>query len=97
MKHSLRPLNSLLCVLAAVALLVTAACTDNQQAKRYGGTSTLTLPENRKLVNITWKEDHLWYLTKPMTGTDQAEIYEFKEKSDLGLMEGTYIIKEVKK
>lgn len=38
---------------------------------------TLELPANQKLVMITWKDDSLWYLTKPMTEEDVAETYTF--------------------
>lgn len=32
-----------------------------------------------------------------MDSTDVAETYEFHEESNYGIMEGTYIIKEIKK
>lgn len=72
------------------------ACTDNQNAKNYGGTAEVTLPAGEKLVTATWKDDDLWYLTRPMLTTDSAVTYTFKEKSSFGMMEGTYIIHETK-
>jgi len=71
-------------------------CTDNMKVKHYGGTADMYLEKGQKLVNVTWKEDNLWVLTKPMTDTDKAETYKFAEESSLGVMEGTYIIHEVK-
>lgn len=47
--------------------------------------------------NVTWKEDNLWYLTRPMNENDVAETYNFNEKSSWGLVEGIYIIVEIKK
>lgn len=82
-------------VLLSVVLLV--SCTDNARVKKFGGTATINLPVNTKLINITWKETNVWYLTKPMSKSDSAETYNFQEESSLGLVEGTYIIKESKK
>ncbi len=57
----------------------------------------LELPENTKLVNVTWKEGNLWYLTKNMDSSDVAETYTFQEKSSLGIAEGCITITERKK
>jgi hypothetical protein len=73
-----------------------SACTDNQNAKNYGGTAEITLPAGEKLITATWKDTDLWYLTRPMLATDSAITYTFKEKSSFGMMEGTYIIHEAK-
>ena len=64
--------------------------------KNLGGDYTLKLPKNEKLVMITWKDNSLWYLTKPMTDEDTAETYKFQESSDLGIMEGTVTVVETK-
>ena len=84
-------------LLFALMVMSITSCTDQQMAKQYGGTETITLPENQKLVNATWKENNLWYLTKDMSETDSAETYTFHEQSNFGVWEGTVIIKEVKK
>lgn len=72
------------------------SCTEQQRAKKYGGTATENLPANQKLVTVTWKETNLWYLTRPMSATDVAETYEFKESSNFGILNGKVIIKETK-
>ena len=67
-------------------------------ARNWGGTSTLDLPDNMKLLEITWKgEDSLWYLIRPMRDGEEAEEYRFEESSNLGFIEGTVIVKEHKK
>lgn len=66
-------------------------------AKKYGGEATLDLPKGEKLVNITWKDDSLWYLTRPMTKEDKGETYKFKESSAFGILEGSITVKEHKK
>lgn len=82
--------------LIMLTTLSLASCTSNEIAKQFGGTSKLNLPKGEKLVNITWKEDHIWYLTKPMTATDVAETYTFKEQSNYGILQGEVIITESK-
>lgn len=62
----------------------------------FGGDMTLTLPANTKLEMITWKEDSLWYLTRPMTENDVAETHLFQQSSNFGVFEGTVTIVETK-
>lgn len=81
-------------LLLAVCLSFTG-CQSN--ARSFGGTTSLNLPENMKLLEITWKDDSLWYLTRPMREGEEAEEYRFEESSNFGFMEGTVIIKEIKK
>lgn len=78
-------------------ILCLVGCTENQKAKEFGGAAEITLPANQKLINCTWKDSDLWYLTRPMTVSDTAAIYIFQEESDYGVWEGAYIITEVKK
>lgn len=66
-------------------------------AKSFGGSMTLELEPNQKLEEITWKDDSLWYLTRPMTDNDIAETHIFQESSNFGVFEGTVTIIETKK
>jgi len=83
-------------VLAVLAITLLTSCTQNQRVKRWGGTGNINLPKGTKLVNVTWKNDQVWYLTRPMTESDIAEIYNFQEESSWGIIEGTYVIIESK-
>ena len=65
--------------------------------KDYGGSTTIELEPNQKLEEITWKDDSLWYLTRPMTKEDVAETYTFQQSSNFGVFEGTVTIIEHKK
>jgi len=89
-------MKKLLLLSLILFLLVLTGCTENQQAKTFGGTSEYYITPNNKVINVTWKESNLWVLTRPMTEKDSAETYNFKEKSDYGVLEGQYIIKETK-
>lgn len=79
-----------------IVLIILTGCTSNSMTKKFGGTQTVMLDKGKKLVNITWKDNSMWIITKPMTANDIAETYEFGEKSNYGIIEGTVIIKEVK-
>ena len=81
--------------LGLVALTLTA-CTENSRVKAWGGEGTISLPKGRKLVNVTWKETEVWYLTRPMNSNDVAETYQFQEESSWGMIEGVYNIVESK-
>lgn len=65
-------------------------------AKTMGGSVTLKLKPNQKLEEITWKDDSLWYLTRPMTENDTAETHTFQQSTDFGVFEGTVTIVETK-
>lgn len=82
--------------LAIGVIAMLGSCTDNNRVKNWGGEGTINLPKGRKLVNVTWKNTQVWYLTRPMTSTDVAETYQFHEESSWGVIEGTYNIVETK-
>lgn len=83
-------------ILLAAMAITTAGCSQQSKAKNFGGTYELNLDKGKKLVQITWKDDELWYLTRDMKEGKEAETYEFKEDSNFGIMEGRVIIKESK-
>lgn len=82
-------------IILFVVVLLTS-CTDNQRVRLYGGTEEINLPPNTKLINVTWKNTHMWILTRSMRSDEQAEKFQFSEKSSFGLLEGTVIINESK-
>lgn len=84
-----------LAIIALVALTFTS-CTQNEMAKNYGGSMVMELPAGQKLINLTWKNDEIWYLSRQMETIDSAEVYTFQEKSSYGIQEGTITIKESK-
>lgn len=85
-------------IIALVLLFAFGAvgCTENQVARNFGGTMTMELPKGEKLINVTWKESQMWYLTRPFQPGEEAAVLTFQEKSDLGMMEGKVIFMEVK-
>lgn len=88
-------MKKLLVIMLLLVLLLTG-CTEQERAKSFGGEYTMELPQGQKLINVTWKEDTLWYLTRPMEETDIEETYTFEADSSWGIFEGTVTIQENK-
>ena len=87
-------------ILAALLVggMMTAMLTGCQSATRsLGGSMTIELEPNTKLELITWKDDSLWYLTRPMAEDDIAETHTYQQQSEFGVFEGTITIVETKK
>lgn len=82
--------------LICIITLFCVGCTQQSMTREYGGSMEITLPPNEKLEVITWKDDELWYLTRPMRENEEAEIHIYQESSSWGIMEGTVTIIEVK-
>ena len=76
--------------------LFARSCTPQAMTKSWGGEIDVELDPNQKLVNITWKDDSLWILTKDMQKDDIAENYTYKEQDVTGWLEGEVRIKETK-
>jgi hypothetical protein len=72
-----------------VAMVVMSSCTENVRARHFGGTETLALKPNEKVLNVTWKDNEMWVCTQD---TITRVVY-FREKSSWGVMEGTVILK----
>jgi hypothetical protein len=95
-KNKIISIAIILFQLSLVAFFATA-CTQQQRAKEWGGTVNISLESNSKLVNATWKESHLWLLTRKVTEADKAETFVFEEKSTWGVLQGKVIIVETKR
>lgn len=69
-------------------------CTEQSRARSFGGTDVQNLPCGQKLETMTWKETHLWILTRPMKKNEEPETHTFNESSSWGLIQGTVVVKE---
>jgi len=67
---------------------------ENSIVRNFGGKMIIDLPPGEKLIEVTWKNDDLWYLTRPMRQGEVVESYTFQEKSTYGNFEGSVILKE---
>jgi len=80
--------------LAITAFGVISSCTENQRAKKYGGTANVELPPGTKLITATWKEDQIWYLYSDRQPGEVPVKSVFHEQSKWGLVEGQVIFTE---
>lgn len=80
--------------LIAIGVFLTFACTEQQRARKLGGTYTVNLPACTKLVTATWKEADLWTLERRAHPGELPEELIFKEDSPFGLIEGTVVFRE---
>lgn len=79
-------------VVAMLCLCV--GCTEQTRARSLGGTTHINLPAGQKLIEVTWKESNLWYLTAPMEDDYIPTVKTFQEDSEWGMIEGTVIFHE---
>lgn len=79
-----------------VLSLLLCACTEQNVTREFGGSMELELPANQKLEEITWKNDTLWYLMRPMREDEEAETHVFQASSSWGVFEGTVTVIEKK-
>lgn len=82
------------CVWSAIILLTLLLSGCQSAAKHMGGGMTLELEPNQKLEEITWKNDDLWYLTRPMREDEEPETHTFQQSTDFGVFEGTVTVVE---
>lgn len=85
-----------LIIMAAVALISLSGCTEQERTRAWGGQMTVDLPKGQELMMVTWKDNDLFYLTRPMAPDYVPVTKTFKESSSYGLMESTVYFKEHK-
>jgi hypothetical protein len=81
-------------IILLFGLLLIFSCTQNQRAKHFGGTETIELPKGEKLLNVTWKEEQIWYLVEDMDSNYIPNKKRFLEKSKYGILQGEVIFIE---
>ena len=77
-------------VILIIVVALQSGCTKNSRVKNWGGSAEYELEPGQKLEEVTWKDDNLWILTRPMTEDEEPVTWTFSEKSSYGLIEGTY-------
>ena len=87
----------ILAVLIMVVICLSSLTSCQAATKNIGGSMTIELEPNTKLESITWKDDSLWYCTRPMREDEIAETHTYQQSSEFGIFEGTVTIVESKK
>ena len=65
-------------------------------SRSFGGDMTIKLEPGEKLIEATWKNNNIWYLTEPMESDYVPKVKIFKESSMAGVLEGTVTFIETK-
>lgn len=86
-------MKRLLILMALLSAIFFTGC-EQEMAKNYGGSMEIKLDPGVKLEMITWKDDSLWYLTRPMEEGEHPETHIFQQSSNFGVFEGTVTIIE---
>ena len=84
----------LILMVVVLCIFLFAGC--QRATKSLGGSMEIKLEPNTKLELITWKDDSLWYLTRPMREDDVAETHTYQQQTEFGVFEGTVTIIETK-
>lgn len=88
--------KKILTALLVVGLITTMLTGCQGATGSFGGSTTIKLEPNQKLEVITWKDDNLWYCTRPMREDEEAETHTYQESSAFGAFEGTVTVVETK-
>lgn len=81
-------------LLSLLGVLSLTGC--QSTARAFGGDITFDLEPNQKLELITWKDDALWYLTRPMRADEEAETHVYQQSTTWHVLEGSVTIIEHK-
>lgn len=92
----MRIMVALVAIMVLTAVLV-KVCSSNWMARHVGGTITVNLPPNMKLVGAAWKETSLWYLYRPMVAGETPSKATYQEDSNFGLLQGKVVFEESSK
>lgn len=95
MSKSLKIYATIFCILM-FSVAVYYLTSTNFAARKLGGTITVKLEPGQKLINATWKETELWYLTEEMSDDYQPKKKIFQEQSLHGIIEGKVVFVETK-
>lgn len=72
-----------------VGIIILSSCTEQERTRQFGGEMTINLPAGQELMMVTWKENELFYLTRPMSDDYIPVKKTFRESSSWGIMEST--------
>ena len=86
----------ILAILMVMVMCIGSLAGCQTVTKSFGGSMTIELEPNTKLELITWKNNSLWYCTRPMREDEEAETHTYQESSNFGVLEGTITIVETK-
>ena len=93
-KEDVKRLSMLIFAIVIIFIIAASINGCHGATKSLGGEMTVELKPGQKLEEITWKDDSLWILTRPMREGETPETHKFYEDSEWGVLEGTVTIVE---
>lgn len=77
-------LGVILLIIVLCVVCNNRSCSEQSTIRNWDGETEVILEPNRKLLEVTWKDNSLWYLTREMKEDEEAEDYIFQEKNTTG-------------
>ena len=72
------------------------ACSDQEKAGYFGGESSINVPYGEEVLTATWKEDDIWYFTRPMSDDYVPQVKALRQESSHGFYHGVVYFYEHK-
>lgn len=87
-------MKRIILIFTALLCITLTSCTPQQMTREFGGKMEIKLPAGQELMMVTWKENDLFYLTRPMSQDYTPVTKTFQESSSFGIMESTVLFIE---
>lgn len=89
-------MKRIILILTAIICIALTSCTKQQMTREFGGKMEIKLPAGQELMMVTWKDNDLFYLTRPMAPDYVPVTKTFQESSSWGVMESTVLFIETR-
>jgi len=89
-------MKRIILILTAILCIALTSCTEQQRTREFGGKMEIRLPAGQELMEVTWKENDIFYLTRPMAPDYVPVTKTFQESSSWGVMESTVLFIETR-
>lgn len=86
----------LIFITSIIIIFSLSSCTEQMMTRELGGEMAIELPKGQELMMVTWKDNDLFYLTRPMTPDYVPVTKTFQESSSWGVLESTVYFVEHK-
>jgi len=83
-------------VMILIITVVSLNSCDQSITRTMGGITKIELEHGERLIEVTWKDDNIWYLVEPMDSDYVPKTKTFKESSRIGMLKGKVIFYEKK-
>ena len=89
-------MKKILFILTCIVGMFSISCTEQQRVRNFGGTMTIDVEPGQEVMMATFKDEDLFYMTRPMSEDYVPTTKKLVESSSFGVLESTVIFKEYK-